>query len=90
MRDNTTSPRRRPVNRVGDNTKGADKMERAQQAYQDLINRLFKYDNNPTYELCGVTIVNLYGEQIKTEMALLGLIRYVGRNHNGLAVYQVR
>ncbi len=63
---------------------------RAEQAYKKLMDELFRYDKNPTYELCGITIENLCGKQERIEMSLAGLIKYVGKNHNGYAVYQVR
>lgn len=62
----------------------------AQEAYDDLIKRLFEYDNNPTYELCGITLENLYGLSMVNEMENLGLIKYVGQNHNNLSVFKVR
>jgi len=65
-------------------------MNSAEIAYQKIINEIFKYDNNPTYELCGITIENMVGEQTKIEMEIQGLIIYKGKNHNGLSVYQIR
>lgn len=65
-------------------------MERAEKAYKKIMEELFKNDNNPTYELAGITIENMVGKQARIEMMLAGLIRYVGKNHNGLSVYQVR
>jgi hypothetical protein len=65
-------------------------MKRAEKAYKKIMEELFKNDNNPTYELCGITIENMVGKQARIEMTLAGLIKYVGINHNGLSVYQIR
>lgn len=62
----------------------------AQEAYNDLMENLFRYDDNPTYELCGATLYNRYGIQTVNDMEDAGLIRYVGQNHNNLSVFQVR
>ena len=63
---------------------------RAKQAYNSIIKEISKSDNNPTYQLCGITIENMVGKQARIEMTLEGLIRYVGKNHNGYSVYQIR
>lgn len=63
---------------------------RAKQAYNRIMREIFRGDNNPTYELCGITIENMVGKQARIEMTLEGLIRYVGKNHNGYSVYQIR
>ena len=60
------------------------------EAYNDLIDKIFKGCNNPTYELCGVTLINLYGLETVNNMENDNLIKYVGQNHNNLAVYQIR
>lgn len=60
------------------------------EAYKDLMQKLFQGEDNPTYELCGVTLENLYGLQAVNEMEDLGLIKYVGQNHNNLSVFKVR
>jgi hypothetical protein len=65
-------------------------MSRAKQAHNKIMNELFKYDNNPTYELCGITLINLFGLEIVNEMEDENLIKYIGQNHNNLSVYQVR
>lgn len=65
-------------------------MTRSEQAYKTIMDLLFKHDNNPTYELAGITIDNLVGKHARLEMVWDGLIKYVGKNHNGLSVYQVR
>lgn len=62
----------------------------AKTAYNDLMEKIFKYDNNPTYELCGITLINLYGLETVNSMEDAGLINYVGQNHNNLSVYQIR
>ena len=62
----------------------------AQEAYNDLMEEIFKYDENPTYELCAMTLVNRYGVELVNDMEDLGLIKYVGQNWNNLAVYQIR
>ena len=62
----------------------------AQEAYADLIEELFRYDDNPTYELCGMTLYNRYGAKVTFAMEDAGLIRYIGRNHNNVDVFQVR
>ena len=61
-----------------------------QEAYRDLITDIFKYDENPTYELCALTLVNRYGIELVNGMEDLGLIKYVGQNFNNLAVYKIR
>ena len=61
-----------------------------QEAYKKIIDELFKYDDNPTYELCGVTIDNMVGVQKRIDMEDAGLIKYVGNNHNNYTVYQIR
>ena len=61
-----------------------------QEAYQDLITDIFKYDENPTYELCALTLVNRYGLELVDAMEDLGLIEYVGQNFNNLVVYKIR
>jgi hypothetical protein len=65
-------------------------MTRAERAYKKMMDELFKFTSNPTYELCGITIENLVGKQARLEMMWEGLIKYVGKNHNGLSVYQIR
>lgn len=67
-----------------------DKTMTAQEAYNDLMEEIFKYDENPTYELCAMTLVNRYGVELVNDMEDLGLIKYVGQNWNNLAVYQIR
>lgn len=62
----------------------------AQEAYKDLMEELFKYDKNPTYELCAMTLVNRYGVELVRDMEDLGLIKYIGQNWNNLAVYKIR
>jgi hypothetical protein len=66
------------------------KTQQAQQAYEKIIEEVFKFDNNPTYELCGITIENMVGRQALEAMTQEGFIKYVGRNHNGLSIYQIR
>lgn len=61
-----------------------------QEAYRDLIAEIVKYDENPTYELCALTLVNRYGVELVNGMEDLGLIKYVGQNFNNLAVYKIR
>lgn len=67
-----------------------DKTMTAQEAYNDLMEEISKYDENPTYELCAITLVNRYGVEIVNDMEDLGLIKYVGQNFNNLAVYKIR
>ena len=62
----------------------------AQEAYKDLMEEIFKYDKNPTYELCAMTLVNRYGAKLVRDMEDLGLIKYIGQNWNNLAVYKIR
>lgn len=62
----------------------------AQEAYNDLMEEISKYDENPTYELCAITLVNRYGVEIVNDMEDLGLIKYVGQNFNNFAVYKIR
>ena len=62
----------------------------AKEAYSDLMEELFKYDKNPTYELCAMTLVNRYGVELVRDMEDLGLIKYIGQNWNNLAVYKIR
>ena len=65
-------------------------MDRAKEAHNKIMEEIYKFTNNPTYELCGITIENMVGKQARIEMTLAGLIKYVGINHNGLSVYQIR
>ena len=67
-----------------------DRTMTAQEAYKDLMEELFKYDKNPTYELCAMTLVNRYGVELVRDMEDLGLIKYIGQNWNNLAVYKIR
>lgn len=60
------------------------------EAYNDLMQRLFEHEERPTYELSGATLENLYGLDIVCEMQDLGLIKYVGQNHNNMSVFKVR
>lgn len=62
----------------------------AQQAYQQMIDEIFKNDPNPTYELCGITIENMFDSKILASMEIEGFIKYRGINHNGHEVYQIR
>lgn len=62
----------------------------AKEAYQDLLTELFKHDNNPTYELASITLDNRYGIHTVLDMERAGYIKYVGKNHNNIAIYQVR
>lgn len=62
----------------------------AKAAYKKIIDEVFKFDENPTFELCQPTIENLVGEDACFEMACRGMITYVGRNHNGIRVYKIR
>ena len=39
-----------------------------QEAYRDLIAEIVKYDENPTYELCALTLVNRYGVELVNGM----------------------
>jgi len=58
-------------------------------AYQVILDELFKYDTNPTYALSGLAIENLVGKSMKVLLSLEGYIKYSGK-FNGLSVYQVR
>jgi GR25 family glycosyltransferase involved in LPS biosynthesis len=62
----------------------------AKEAYDDLINELFRFDNNPTYELCAITLDNKYGISTTINMEKAGYIKYIGKNHNGHVVYKIR
>lgn len=62
----------------------------AQEAYNNLMNEVFKYDENPTYELSAMCLCARYGPRIVGEMEDLGLITYAGQNFNNLAVYKIR
>ena len=47
-----------------------------EEAYKTIVNEVFKFDNNPTYELCGPTIENMVGKKMRvaievTENALI-------------------
>lgn len=64
--------------------------ERAKAAHEKVLSALFFNDNNPTYELCGVTIANMTSPGELFLMEEYKLIKYVGENHNGHSVYQVR
>lgn len=59
-------------------------------AYDDLMKTIFKHDNNPTYELCAITLDNRYGMTTVLDMERDGYIKRIGRNHNGHLVYQIR
>ena len=67
-----------------------DTREVAVKAYNKIIDALYKYDSNPTYELCKPTIENLTSAVELYLMKAHKLIKFVGYNHNGIAVYQVR
>lgn len=60
------------------------------EAYKKLMEEIFKYDNNPTYQLCGITLINMFGLDAVNQMEDAGLIRYVGQNANNLSVYKIR
>ena len=60
------------------------------EAYKKIIEEVFRYDDNPTYELCQPTIESMVGEEACFDMAVKGYIKYVGRNHNGIRVYKIR
>lgn len=62
----------------------------AKEAYNNLIAELFKYDANPTYELAAMTLVNRYGVRTVSEMEDQKLIKYIGQNHNNMALYRIR
>lgn len=62
----------------------------AKQAYNDLITEVFKFDHNPTYELCAITLDNRYGMSTVIDMEREGYIKTIGRNHNGHVVYKIR
>lgn len=62
----------------------------AKTAYKKLIEEVFRFDDNPTYELCQPTIENMVGSEALFDMVCSGLIEYVGRNHNNIRVYKIR
>jgi len=59
------------------------------QAYDDLMTEIFKYDNNPTYELSAITLDNRYGVSTVLDMEKEGYIKRVGK-HNGHTIYKIR
>lgn len=63
---------------------------RAKEAHNKVINALFQYDSNPTYELSYPSLVNLTSRGDVFLMEEYRMIKYVGENHNGYSVYQVR
>lgn len=65
-------------------------MSATKKAYEHILEEIFKYDDNPTYELCQPTIENLVGADMLFNLVVSGLIQYVGRNHNGIRVYKIR
>jgi hypothetical protein len=62
----------------------------AQEAHKDLMEELFQFDNNPTYELSAATLEARYGLRTVMDMERAGLIWIAGRNHNGMIIFQVR
>lgn len=62
----------------------------AKEAYKDLMKEIFRNDENPTYALAAMTLVNRYGARTVSEMEEQGLIKYIGQNHNNMAVYRIR
>ena len=64
--------------------------ERAQKAYDKVLEAIFYKDRNPTFELCKVTLENLTSKAEVFLMEEYRLIRFVGINHNGHEVFQVR
>ena len=59
-------------------------------AYQRILEEVFRGCDHPTYELCQPTIENLVGEDKAFDLVVEGYICYVGRNYNGIRVFQIR
>lgn len=66
-----------------------DKM-RAKAAHDKVLSALFLYDSNPTYELTYPALINLTCRADVFLMEEYKMIKYVGENHNGHSVFQVR
>lgn len=64
--------------------------ERAKQAHEKVLSALFYHDSNPTYSLTLPTLVNMVGWGDVYLMEEYRMIKYVGENHNGCSVFQVR
>ena len=64
--------------------------ERAKAAHDKVLSALFYKDNNPTFELAKVTLENLTSKAEVFLMEEYRMIRFVGINHNGHDIYQVR
>lgn len=62
----------------------------AKETYQALMEKIFKYDPNPTYQLCGITLINMFGLDAVNAMEDAGFIKYVGQNCNNFSVYKIR
>lgn len=54
------------------------------------MEEIFKYDSNPTYQLCDITLISMFGLEIVNKMEDAELIKYAGQNCNNLAVYKIR
>lgn len=63
---------------------------RAKEAHDKVLSALFQFDSNPTYELTYPALVNLTCRGDVYLMEEYRMIKYVGENHNGCSVFQVR
>ena len=63
---------------------------RAKEAHDKILSELFRGDSNPTYELTYPALANLTSRGDVYLMEEYRMIKYVGENHNGYSVYQVR
>ena len=64
--------------------------ERAKAAHDKVLSALFEKESNPTYELCYQTLANITSPEEVFLMEEFKRIRFVGTNHNGYDVFQVR
>ena len=63
---------------------------RAKRAHEKVLSAIFYHDSNPTYELTLPALVNLTSRGDVYLMEEYRMIKYVGENHNGCSVFQVR
>ena len=64
--------------------------ERAKEAHDKVMQELFRFEKNPTFELHQLTLECLTSKEEVFLMEDYRFIRYAGESWNGGAVYQVR
>ncbi len=58
--------------------------------YQYVLDEIYKGTDNPSYTLSELSLDNMIGKHNKEMLTLIGFIKPVGKNLNGIIEYLIR